>query len=355
MKTGDIIRKYRKKSGMTQEEMAKRLGVTAPAVNKWENNNTLPDVALLAPIARLLGITTDELLSFKDELTSEEINQFLSQIQKDLEEKDYHDVFLSAKAMIQEYPNCENLIWQTAVILDARRIAYGLPDKGNYEDTILGWYERCLLSENEQMRSQAADSLFHFYFRKQDYGKAFQYTEFFSHENPERKRKEALVYSKTGRKEAAYRAYEELLFSWYQHIQMTLNDLRTLYMEDNDHEMVNKLVRVSSTAASIFEMGRYSEVCFGLDVAAWEKDVAKTAQIMRDILDNLETIGDFTKSRLYQHMSFKASRPEFAGNLRRELLKSLEDESFSYMRGNECWENLKGKSMHIKEKSVTEP
>ena len=31
---------------LTQEEMAARLGVTAPAVNKWENGNSLPDIAL---------------------------------------------------------------------------------------------------------------------------------------------------------------------------------------------------------------------------------------------------------------------------------------------------------------------
>lgn len=341
MRLGDVIRKYRKNSGMTQEEMANRLGVTAPAVNKWENNNTLPDVALLAPIARLLGITTDELLSFQEELTAEEINQFLSQLQKDLEEKDYHDVFLSAKKMIQAYPNCESLIWQTAVILDARQMAKNLSSKENYEDTISGWYERCLHSEKEPIRSQAADSLFHFYFRKKDYEKALHYTEFFSRENPERKRKEALIYSKTGKKEDAYRAYEELLFSAYQHIQMALNDLRILYMEDDDHEMANKLVSVSSAVASTFEMGTYSEVCVGLDVAAWEKNAARTAQIMRDILDNLETIGDFTKSRLYQHMVFRAIGPDFADGFRKELLQSLEDESFRYMQGNACWENLK--------------
>ncbi|WP_148511407.1 helix-turn-helix domain-containing protein, partial [Hungatella hathewayi] len=59
MQPGEVIRKYRKNKDMTQEEMAKRLGVTAPAVNKWENGNALPDITLLAPIARLLGITTD--------------------------------------------------------------------------------------------------------------------------------------------------------------------------------------------------------------------------------------------------------------------------------------------------------
>ena len=59
MQIGEVIRKYRKQKNMTQEEMANRLGVTAPAVNKWENGNSLPDITLLAPIARLLDITLD--------------------------------------------------------------------------------------------------------------------------------------------------------------------------------------------------------------------------------------------------------------------------------------------------------
>lgn len=37
MNIGNVIKKYRKELGYTQEEMAKRLGVTTPAVNKWEN------------------------------------------------------------------------------------------------------------------------------------------------------------------------------------------------------------------------------------------------------------------------------------------------------------------------------
>ena len=56
MDIGVVIKKYRKEAGMTQEEMANRLGVTTPAVNKWENSNSKPDIELLAPIARLLDI-----------------------------------------------------------------------------------------------------------------------------------------------------------------------------------------------------------------------------------------------------------------------------------------------------------
>ena len=40
MDIGIVIKKYRKEAGMTQEEMANRLGVTTPAVNKWENSNS---------------------------------------------------------------------------------------------------------------------------------------------------------------------------------------------------------------------------------------------------------------------------------------------------------------------------
>ena len=43
MDIGVVIKKYRKEAGMTQEEMANRLGVTTPAVNKWENSNSKPD------------------------------------------------------------------------------------------------------------------------------------------------------------------------------------------------------------------------------------------------------------------------------------------------------------------------
>ena len=74
MQIGEVIRKYRKERNLTQEEMARYLGVTAPAVNKWENGNSCPDITLLAPIARLLGITLDTLLTFRKNLSEKDPN-----------------------------------------------------------------------------------------------------------------------------------------------------------------------------------------------------------------------------------------------------------------------------------------
>ena len=163
MLVGDVIRKYRKQVGITQEEMARRLGVTTPAVNKWENNNTQPDIALLAPIARLLGITTDTLLSFRDSLSSEEIAAFVKKLDQDLETREYAEVFTEAKKTLEEYPNCDQLIWQTAVIFQARRNIDQIRDKEKYDDIIYGWLERCLQSEDGNIRKEAAGSLFYAY------------------------------------------------------------------------------------------------------------------------------------------------------------------------------------------------
>lgn len=49
MKFHEILRQRRLALGLTQEQLAQRLGVSAPAVNKWERNNSYPDITLLPP------------------------------------------------------------------------------------------------------------------------------------------------------------------------------------------------------------------------------------------------------------------------------------------------------------------
>lgn len=72
-----ILRQRRLALGLTQEQLAQRLGVSAPAVNKWERNNSYPDITMLPPLARLLEVDLNTLLSFQEELTEEEIDPML--------------------------------------------------------------------------------------------------------------------------------------------------------------------------------------------------------------------------------------------------------------------------------------
>ena len=59
---GSFVAALRKEKGMTQKDLADRLYISNKAVSKWETGTTLPDTALLMPLAEVLGVTVTELL-----------------------------------------------------------------------------------------------------------------------------------------------------------------------------------------------------------------------------------------------------------------------------------------------------
>ncbi len=59
---GKRIAALRRAKGLTQDQLAERVGVTAQAVSKWENDNSCPDISILPLIAEVLGVSTDMLL-----------------------------------------------------------------------------------------------------------------------------------------------------------------------------------------------------------------------------------------------------------------------------------------------------
>ena len=61
--TGTTIRKLREGRGLTQAELAERIGVSSKTVSKWETARGLPDISLLQPLAKALGISVVELMN----------------------------------------------------------------------------------------------------------------------------------------------------------------------------------------------------------------------------------------------------------------------------------------------------
>ena len=67
LKLYDTISFYRKRQGLTQEELAKKLGVTNQSVSKWESAQCCPDIGLLPMLADIFEISIDELFGRKNE------------------------------------------------------------------------------------------------------------------------------------------------------------------------------------------------------------------------------------------------------------------------------------------------
>lgn len=60
------IKAYRKKLGITQSELAERMGINKATVAMWETDKRNPTIYTLKKLAKIFGCTTDELLEFSD-------------------------------------------------------------------------------------------------------------------------------------------------------------------------------------------------------------------------------------------------------------------------------------------------
>lgn len=341
MNIGSVIKKYRKEAGYTQEEMANRLGVTTPAVNKWENGNSKPDIELLSPIARLLHISLDTLLSFQEKLTDFEIGEFIQKMDKMFSEEGYEKTYQWAVNTIKKYPNCNLLIWQIAVMLDSRRIIGECDNPDKYDEQINAWYEIALNDEEEKIQHHAADSLFGFYLRKRDYAMAEKYLRYFSDYDPVKKVKMGQLYMQQGKTEDAYEKLEDVVFSTYTTLNLTFGTMITQALEEKNHEYAKYLAKKMNVLANAFDMGKYHECAAMLNVVVAEKDVEGTFQVAKQLLENVDTMGDFRESKLYQHMKFRNTENPYAKEMKKALLEGFRtEEEFSYMNGYEPWDQF---------------
>lgn len=63
VKTGKFIAALRRETGLTQEMLGNKLGVTNKTISRWENGNYMPDIEMFQSLAELFGVSINELLS----------------------------------------------------------------------------------------------------------------------------------------------------------------------------------------------------------------------------------------------------------------------------------------------------
>jgi transcriptional regulator with XRE-family HTH domain len=87
IETANRLYELRKKNGLSQEELADKLGISRQAVSKWERAEASPDTDNLILLARLYGITLDELLNTEDAKDLALENQESDQLEEVVENK----------------------------------------------------------------------------------------------------------------------------------------------------------------------------------------------------------------------------------------------------------------------------
>ena len=78
-----------------------------------------------------------------------------------------------------------------------------------------------------------------------------------------------------------------------------------LALEEDDTTYAKFVAEKFSTLSCLFDMGKYNEYAPMLDIMCAEKNVEGTYKVVEQLLENVDSLYDFQKSKLYRHKKFK--------------------------------------------------
>ncbi len=132
MTVGEKIKELRKKKDLTQEKLADFLRVSYQAVSKWECGLSSPDLSLIVPLARLLGVTTDELLGAVNGDEDKRRGELEAQYQDTFKTGDMQLRLRICEDALGEYPG--DMKWLNQLAWNVWCLAVGImPDGAEFE------------------------------------------------------------------------------------------------------------------------------------------------------------------------------------------------------------------------------
>ena len=130
MNLGNSLFHSRKKCGLSQEEVAEKIGVSRQTISKWETNETVPDIYQSKKMAKLYKISLDELIEFDVDL--EEIEEIIEKSDDKLNEKvNWTNAWGKKYPILLKYQadvNVPNYAFRIRTMFDELKQEYGYTD-----------------------------------------------------------------------------------------------------------------------------------------------------------------------------------------------------------------------------------
>ncbi|HWT77096.1 MAG TPA: helix-turn-helix domain-containing protein [Mobilitalea sp.] len=347
-----VIRNKRKELEMTQEQIADYLGVSTPAVNKWEKGTTYPDITLLPPLARILKIDLNTLLCFEEGMTTNEILQFSTQIIDHIEKNGFVSGFDLAIDKIKEYPNSAELIESIALLLDGALLMYGaeLATKEYYEEQIFSLYERAAKGDDEKARIKALYMLVSKYMQKKDYEKAQQTLDLLPERSElDKKKLQAQILRTQNNLPEAAKLLEQKLLKAINEVQMTIFDLIEVTLTEGNDIKAEKLSNGLREIVNQFELWDYNAYVAPLQIAVKKKNISESISIFQSMLKCMMDPWSLQNTILYNHLHKQENQPSKDNQMKQsdfgtKMLPSI----LSNMENNPDYEFLRSSQEFVK-------
>ncbi|MBQ3420101.1 MAG: helix-turn-helix transcriptional regulator [Romboutsia sp.] len=333
MKIGEVIRIYRKKENLTQEQIANYLNVSAPAVNKWENGISYPDIELLAPLARILKIDVNMLLSFNVELTKEEIRNFLEQISRTVSEDGIDEGFKKAVHFIKKYPNCDNLVIHVAESMNMHNKLNKGDNYDEYNKKVISWYEILSASNNKRTSKIGKFDLIIKYIESEQYEQAQKLLDTIEEDSASdlnwmKNLYQAQIFEKTNKGESAYEIYEGMILKSANEIMLPLSLIIKQLCDENKYDIAEKYIDILQKTVVLYDLDKLSLFQSKMIISLHKKDKESAIKDLEKVISEIEKFSEDDKSELYVFRKYK-NRP-YDSKKYRELIKILVDKNSDY-------------------------
>lgn len=332
MKLNQIIREKRKELSLTQEQIAERLGVSTPAVNKWEKGSTYPDITLLPALARLLKMDLNTLLSFQDDLSDMEIENFVNEIDEMVRQQGYQRAFSAALQKIQEYPGCDKLIHSAILYLDGALSLYSITEPEQYRETFETYYRRLSASEIPEIRDTALSMLIAYARNKGEFSKAEDLINGLPFTAIDKEEQLAILYQQQKKYTDAEKLWEHRILKGVTQIQTALlNLLETALYENREEDAVFYADRYEAVTGQ-FSLPEWMQYNAHLMIALDKKDKDKSLVILQKMLPAMKEKWEPHQSPLYRSKE-SADVDHLSNRLLDKIYAELmENEEYAFLR-----------------------
>lgn len=323
MKIHDVIRTRRQALGLTQEGLAEKLGVSAPAVNKWERSLNYPDITLLPSLARTLGVDLNTLLSFQKDISREETGQFLNELAETAHAAGSGAAFQLARDKLREFPNSDLLAYQAACVLQGVLAMY--PEDSEEEQAartaeVDALFRRSAQSSDPQIREGASYMLATRSIQEDRLDQAESLLENLPDTHREKRLLTASLRCRQGRMEEGWTLLEQELLNRAQDIQLVLSRMLALAVRE-DRQRAEALSETARKVGELLGLPRTSVLSGPFQLAMAKEDGPAALALLDEMLDSLTRPWETQAAPLYRRLPVKEGG---TGTLVPHLLDQLE-------------------------------
>ncbi len=345
---GKIIAETRRTKGLTQEGLANTIGVSSAAVSKWETSASYPDITLLPPLARVLGLTLDELLDFHGQPSRDEVGEITEQLGQVFDTQGYSAGMTACEKALREYPSC-GLLKMNIGGLYIRYISMALEEQSDADGTMETMCQKLssLLEQAEKEVHEPNDIQAARLLRISSlimlgrYEEAEQLLDSLP-EDPQLNYDAMYIslYISKGELDKAERLSAKMLLRSVTNAGITLTSLCGVASKQGRMELAHRFADAYTALMELFGMDSSSCIYLKLQLSIKENDTKRALELVGEYVDaRLASTYDYSDSPFFSLLQTRIPSSAEIKSMNKVLLSTLECESFRPLHGEPQFES----------------